>query len=539
MTLHMQTLTDIHLHSNLDFEIEPNSSVIYIYIFSASALIILLIACINFINLATVRSVKRAREIGMRKVMGAYRGQLVKQFLSETMVMTIISMITAIIMVKFLMPYYRQFIEKDISFNIFDSSLILWGLIGIGVFTGIFSGIYPALILSGFKPVKVLKGNISGKSGSKVLKKGFIIFQFTMSIILIVSSITISKQIKYIRNKNLGFNKEHVLIIPVRDKSVKDRFESFKNELIKSPFIVNVSGSSGIPGNVPHIWYVRSEGFEDIKQAPTMNVLMVDHDFIKTTGIELVKGRDFSRKFSGDENEAIIINETAASILGWEKSLGKNIKTENKDGYVIGVVKDFHFLSLHKKIEPVVIYIYPRHFRHILIRIIPGEIKSAIEFIRDNWNEVNPQRPFEYSFLDKDFEKIYHNEEKTGILVSCFSVFAIMITCLGLFGLVSYSAEQKSKEVGIRKVLGASIIKIVKMLLSDFVMLVIISNLIAWPIAFYFMDKWLTNFAYRINIEIWSFVLSAGIALIVTFFTVIYQAVKAASANPVNILRYE
>jgi putative ABC transport system permease protein len=540
---HLQPLTSIHLHSHLQHEIEANSDIVYVYVFSAIALFILLIACVNFMNLATARYACRIREVGVRKVVGARRFQLIKQFLGESVLFTLIALPLSILLVELLLPAFSSLIGKKLAFNYFSNWLVLISLLGVAFFVGCLSGIYPALFLSAFEPVRVLKGAALSRSGGSPLRKGLIVFQFAVSIILMVSTAVILNQVDYLRTKKMGFQKEQVLVLPLRSRETRARHELLKNEFLKNPRIVNAAMSSGLPGRIRRYWVINSERSEDLVDAKKKGmeawVLMVDHDFIKTMGIELVEGRDFSRDFSSDEKQAVIINESAAKEFGWTSPLGMRVKTENKDGYVIGVVKDFHFKPLYQLIEPIVIYIFPSFFEYASLRISPDDIPSTIAYLKNKWNELAPNQPFEYFFLDSDFDSVYRSEERVGKLTGSSTLLAIFIACLGLFGLASFTAEQRTKEIGIRKVLGASLPAVVRLLTREFTKWVVMANIVAWPVSYYVMHLWLQNFAYRINIGVWNFLLAAALTFAIALLTVSYQAVKAALANPVEALRYE
>ncbi len=547
---HLQPLSSIHLHSHLEGEIEPNSDIVYVYVFSAIAFFILLIACINFMNLSTARSAPRAKEVGIRKVLGAYHVQLIKQFLGESILLSFIAFPIAVVLVELLLPAFSALADRELALSFFASWPVLFGLIGMTLLVGVVSGIYPAFFLSAFKPIKVLKGLMRTGGEGLFLRKGLIVFQFAVSITLIISTFIIKDQVHYIRTKNLGFKKEQVVVLPIRDREVRGRYEAMKNEFLQDHRIVNLTASSGLPGRIRHNWVIQAEGvrdswplrMEDVpRDRPRLSawVLMVDHDFLKTLGMELIQGRDFSRGFATDEKEAVILNESAVKRFGWESPLGKNIKTENKDGTIIGVVKDFHFQSLRQLIEPVVIYISPNFFEYVSVRISSDNIPSILAFLKGKWKELAPNQPFEYFFLDSDFDSVYRSEERVGKILAGSTALAIFIACLGLFGLASFAAEQRTKEIGIRKVLGASVANIVSMLANEFVRWVLIANIIAWPVSYYAMSRWLQNFAYRTSIEPGAFLLAAFIALGIAILTVSFQSVRAALANPVDSLRYE
>ena len=539
--LHLQPLKQIHLHSNLWGEIEPNSDIKYIYLFSAIAFSILLIACINYMNLSTARYANRAREVGMRKVLGANRIQLIKQFMGESILMAFIALLLAAALMELFLPAFCSLIDRELVVNYLDNWLLLPDIIGIAMFVGIVSGSYPAFYLSAFQPLAVLRKTLQTGLARSRLRRALVVLQFVISVVLIIATIIIYGQLNYIRNRKLGFNKEQVVVLPIRDNHVRQKTESVKNELRQNPNIISATASSYIPGGMKWITSFSWEGQRD-DEDNTMGFSCIDHDFIQTFEIELVAGRDFSRDFVTDAKQAFIINEAAVKKTGWNSPIGKRVTRfypEFVQGSVIGVIKDFHLESLYKTIKPLVLLIDPEGFQYLSVRIRPNDIPGTLDFIKKKWTEFSPNRPFEYFFLDNYFDKLYKAEEKLGQIFGYFTFLAIFIACLGLFGLASFATEQRTKEIGIRKVLGASIVGIVLLLSKDFTKLVIVSNLIAWPIAYYAMNRWLQDFAYRINIGVGTFLLAGAIALIIALLTVGFQAVKAALANPVEALRYE
>jgi putative ABC transport system permease protein len=546
-TLHLQRLTDIHLHSQLDSEIEANGNIVYVYIFSAIALFLLLIACVNFMNLATARSANRAKEVGLRKVVGAERRQLIRQFLGETIFMALISLFLAIVFVEVALPAFNAFAGKELSLRSQSAPFIFFSLIGISVFVGVIAGSYPAFFLSRFQPVAVLKGQKAGATRSR-FRSALVVFQFAISIILIVGMGVVYNQLEYCRTKNLGLNKEHVVVLPM-DQDMVQRYAGIKSQLLQHPHVVNVAASKRVPsgrlldssgGSVP-----VDDSYEPL-DFRIANV-RVDHTFVDTYGLQMAAGRNFSVAFPTDSTEAFILNETAVSKIGWpspEAALGRPLQYGNRRGRIIGVVKDFNYESLHQPITPIVMYIAPSSFNSLSVKIRPDrpeDVAATLEFLKNKWQEYRPNFPFQYSFIDERYELLYQSEHRLGQIFGTFSVLAVFIACLGLFGLTSYTAEQRTKEIGIRKVLGASVSTIVVLLSKDFTRLVVVATLAAWPIAYYAMNRWLQEFAYRINIHQQSatFLLAAALALAIALATVIFQAVKAALANPVKSLRYE
>ncbi len=540
-TLHFQELTDIHLHSHLTTEIEENGDIKNVYIFSAIAFFVLLIACINFMNLATARSSKRSREIGIRKVLGAYRQQLMKQFMGESMLTVIISLFFAIIIVEVVLRPFSNFSNRDLNFNLFSDPLVLVGILVITIAVGFIAGSYPALMLSSFKPVTVLKGNkiFSRKSTFRTI---LVILQFTISVTLIIAMGVVFQQMEYINSKDLGYNKDHLVILPSSGK-IKDNLESFKSQLLQNPDIKVVTSSRLVPSNMlVNNW--GAQIFEEKKPIPLkfrLAVEEVDYDFFKTYQIKFTTGRDFSKKYATDDSAAFILNESAAHQLGWtaQKAIGKQMKYGDKNGRIVGVVHNFNFESLHNEIVPIIFLITKRGNNQVTVRISGQNIPAALKFLKKKWAEYKPEYPFNYTFLDNQLAGLYNKDQKIGDVFGIFAVIAIIIACLGLFGLASYTAEVRTKEIGIRKVLGAKVSGIVSLLLKEFLLLIFIANLIAWPLSYYFMNKWLNEFAYKTGISLWLFVAAGVIAMTITVLTISYQSIKAATANPVKSLRYE
>ena len=538
---YLQPLTDIHLKSDLNGEFEPNGSLTYVNIFSLVSIIILLIACINFMNLSTAKSTLRAREVGLRKVVGSSRSRLIFQFLFESILITFIALAIALFSVEILIPYYRNFIDRPVTINYFKNISVISILIFFGIIIGVISGSYPAFVLSSFKPIAVLKNNAVLKSKRFNFSNILVIVQFSISIFLIISTVIIYQQLNFIQNKNLGFNKEQVLVIK-NPGAITKNISVFKQALSNYNNIVNVSGSSSLPGTgFNNIGF----GAEGVDNTFTLNLCACDYNFLNTLKLEMLKGRFFSKNFPSD-SAAVILNQKAADLLGWKNPVGKKINNwseQRGNFHVIGVVKDFNYESLHQPIRPMALFYingyYARTEGYISARLKTKELAKTISYIESKWKKYAPGSPFEYSFLDKDFSRLYANEKQTQQLFLIFTFLAIFIACLGLFGLASYIAELRTKEIGVRKVLGASLSGIVFSLSKEFLKWIVYANIVAWPAAYYFINKWLQSFAYRIDISWWMFVLSGGIALIIALATVSIQAIKAATANPVMSLRYE
>jgi putative ABC transport system permease protein len=540
-TFSLQPLTSIHLHSHLAYEIEANGDIRYVYIFSAIAFFILLIACINFMNLSTARSANRAKEVGVRKVLGADRIRLTKQFLGESLFLSLTALPVAAALVELFLPAFNVMTGKELRIDYFGNSVVFIGLIGILLFVGIVSGSYPAFFLSTFRPSEVLKGKLRAGTGSSLFRKVLVVVQFTISIILIAGTIIIYTQLDFIRNKKLGFDKEQVVVMPVSRSGIGQNFEAFKRELLQNPGIESVCGSTSLPSLLPTRSVFIPEGVEEGERLPLRNVL-VDYDFIKTFGMEIIEGRDFSRDFATDMKEAFIINETARKEFGWDSAVGKRlIDLDGPKGHVVGVVKDFHFRSKHQKIEPLILSLLPssRYVYFVSVKIKSSNLRDTLNFLKDRWQAFSPGWPFDYFFLDDNFDRLYKSEDRLRQVFLTFTFLAIFIACLGLFGLAAFSAEQRTKEIGIRKVLGATVSNILILISREFTKWILVANLIAWPIAYFAMHRWLQNFAYRVSIGWWVFIAAALLALGVALFTVGFQAVKAALANPSDALRYE
>ncbi|MFC1725850.1 aldo/keto reductase [candidate division KSB1 bacterium] len=551
---YLQPLESIHLYSNLAGELGTNGSIRLIYAFAAIAFIILIIACINFMNLSTARSAGRAKEIGLRKVLGAQRKKLVFQFLGESFLFAALSLICAVIIVWFIFPYFKSLAGAEISVDYLKMPMISAALIGIVIFVGIFAGSYPAFFLSGFKPVLTLKGIISRGGFESRFRSILVVSQFTISIFLIIFTIIIFNQQKYFKNKDLGFNKDHLLVISLQNEKARVNLENFKNELLNINGVVSAGASSLVPGETYlFINGTYPEGFTK-DQLFMMENFHADFGFFNTYEIKTVKGRVFSKEIITDETQAVMINETAAEKFGWADPIGKefNIVPGVRDNesdlerrIIIGVYKDFHHRSLYSPIVPTFIRqtsgkgnIRNRP-RRLTLRIQDESISETLKKIDRKWKQFYPDQPYFYFFLDESYYDLHRAEEKLGSIFRAFAVLAVLIGCLGLFGLASFSAEKRTKEIGIRKAIGASIKAIVILLCKEFFSLVIIANVIAWPAAYFISYKWLQNFPYAAGINVSIFFFTLILSLIVALVTVGYQSVKAALTNPVDSLRNE
>ena len=543
MILSLQPLTTIHLRSDLMQEISGNSNIVYVYIFSAIALFILVIACINFMNLSTARSANRAKEVGLRKVLGADRGKIIRQFLSESILNSIVACILALLLVDLTLPLFRSISGFDLRIDYAENYWLIPSLVGLALFVGLIAGSYPAFFLSAFQPTRVLKGELkSGRAGT-LFRSALVIVQFTISIALIVGTIVVFNQLNYMKNKKLGFQKEQVVIIPISDDSTLDSLRPVKQELENHTGIIGVAASSHVPGQMTYVNPFIPEGFT-LDHMQYMGELYIDHEFIPTMGIEIVAGRNFSEEFTTDTLESVIINETAVKKFGWEKPVGKTIgdvsvSQKIKKYTVVGVVKDFHIESLRKKISPLFIGCTSHIFNSLSVRIKTENIPATLSFLESKMRQIDPFRPFDYAFLDDSFDSQYRSEERLSRVFSYFAILAVFIACLGLFGLASFTAEQRTKEIGIRKILGASVSGVALLLSKEFTKWVLIANAIAWPIAYFASRLWLQGFAYRTNLTLTTFIVSMAISFFIALLTVSYQAMRTAIANPVDSLRYE
>jgi putative ABC transport system permease protein len=539
----LMPLLDIHLRSDRFPELSTNGNIQYVYIFSAVAFFVLLIACINFMNLSTARSANRAKEVGVRKVLGTGRKTLIAQFLIESTVTVIIALLLAVGIATLVLPLFNDIAAKSLSVKELVSIRILPFLLLLPFIVGLLAGSYPALFLSRFRPIEVLKGNLSMGFKKTNLRNALVVFQFAISIVLIIGTIIVYSQLRYIQTKNLGFNKDQVLIINGTG-ALGNNTEAFKNEVLNMQGVKSgtLSGFLPVSNSSRNDNTFSNEAVMDSKNGVNMQRWTVDYDYVKTMGMEIVKGRAFSKDF-GSDSSTMLINETTAKLFNFSDPVGKKIYTyddnNNPVSYnVIGVVKNFNFESLRQSVGPLCM-VLGRSTGLASFKINTANIQGLTGQIENKWKSMAPGMPFSYRFLDESFDDMYRAEQRVGKVAITFAVLAIIIACLGLFGLVAYAAEQRIKEIGIRKVLGASVRGIVQLLSKDFMLLVLIAFIIAAPVAWYFMNKWLGDFNYRVDINWWVFVLAGSIALVIALATISFQAIKAALANPVKNLRTE
>ncbi|WP_121355029.1 ABC transporter permease [Flavisolibacter nicotianae] len=540
-------VTDMHLHSNMKANITPVGSMTSLYVLGSIALFTLLIACINFMNLSTARSSKRSAEVGVRKVLGADRSSLIKQFMGESIVMSLIAFLLAIVFALLLLPGFSFVSGRELQFSLPEHVPLLAGFFCLALLTGLFAGSYPAFYLSSFKPIKVLKSRFSNSMATLALRKGLVVFQFMISVVLIIAAVVIGNQMRYMQTKDLGFSKDQQIVIPLRSNTSKNIYTALKNEVKRNDGVLQVGASFYYPGIMnPSDILMRKEG-QSLDDQKDVFLNTIDENFLQTLDIKPLAGRLFSEQFPGDTAERIIVNAEAIKQLGFASAgdaVGKTLlfdwRGETHRFPIVGVVKDFHFQDLRVPILPYGFFLNNRtSYNYLVVHANTGNLSSLLKNIGASWHKLNPNEPFEYSFMDEDFQKNYDGENKLQGMVDSFTIIAILISCLGLFGLATFSAEQRIKEIGIRKVLGASVSSLVGLLSKEFVRLVLIALVIASPIAWFVMNKWLEDFAYRTSIGWWVFATTGVTALVIALITVSFQAVKAALTNPVKNLRTE
>jgi putative ABC transport system permease protein len=532
----LQRITDIHLRSKIQEETEAGGDISYIYIFCAIAAFILIIACINYMNLAIARSARRAKEVGIRKVVGSQRGQLVVQFLTESVVLAFISLVISLILVYLFLPTFNSLAEKQLTHLDLLDPFVLLAMAGILFFVGIGGGSYPAFYLSRFNPAAVLKGGPSGKGGNLFTRKILVVVQFTISTFMLICTLVVFDQLQFIMNKDLGFDKEQVLMIAIDDGNMRQSLTALHNRVINESSVENFATASAAPGDDIRLALVPVEDEEGKMTERTVSWFAADYNFVTALGMTIVEGRNFSRDILSDTAKAVLVNEAMVEKMGWKNPLGKRF--QNRE--VVGVLQDYHQNSLYEEIQPLVILLNKNNY-YTFIKIGGSDLHETVKKVENAWQEVFPNKPFEFQFLDQNFDAQYKAAERRGVIFTIFSAFSVIIACLGLLGLTAYTTEQRAKEIGIRKVVGAGTSNIVVLIGKDFILLVALSIVIAVPVAYYFMGRWLEDFAYKIRLddEAITFILSAAITLSITMLTVGYHSAKAATSNPVKSLRAE
>jgi putative ABC transport system permease protein len=548
----LQKVTDIHLRSGLEYEIEPVGDIATVLVFAAIALFVLLIACFNFINLSTARSANRAREVGIRKVLGSRRKQLVRQFLNESLSLSLISLVLSLAIVILVLPAFNALSGKQFSAGELGRWPLLLGFLGIVLLTGLAAGSFPAFLLSSFRPVTVLRGKFSSASRNSGLRKALVVVQFSISIFMIVGVLIMVRQLDYMKNKDLGFARDHLVVMPFfgnrRDAAMAARLDGLRDRIGQNPGVASVSFSGNIPGRDLGYDAYLPEGGAQENTVRAQNY-WVDHEFVRTLGIQLAAGRDFSRDLASDAGVAVLLNEKAAKAFGWgNDAVGKrivNVPRDNRVGHVVGVIKDFHSDTLKMEIPPTVLSLETNFFGFITARVRPANVSGTLAFLKSTLEEAsrelypNRQYQFESWFVDDDFRAKYPAEDRSRKIFLVFGALAVLVACLGLYGLASFTLEQRTKEIGVRKILGASLKSLVGLVSKEFVRLVLVANLVAWPLAYFGMRRWLEGFAYRISIKPDLFLAAGVMAMTVALFTVAFHSVRAARTNPVDSLKYE
>ncbi|HTH56828.1 MAG TPA: ABC transporter permease [Cyclobacteriaceae bacterium] len=540
--LPLQPLKSIYLETPRSWENGKRGSINNIYILSVIALFILLIASFNYVNLATARASRRLKEVGLRKVMGAQRRSLVLQFLGESVIVSSIATLFGFGLAWMVLPPFNDLVDTSLGFAAFPQMYLWGGVVAMAVALGLFSGVYPALMISGFEPLQIFRPSLRSMFSHQNFRKVLVAVQFVISITLVAGTLLVFNQLTLVRNRDLGFQKDATLLIQYDGaKDVREHLESVKTELLKVGGIASVTASHTVPGQQVTNWYSEIE-MKDGKMSPTnINTNMVDHDFIPAYGIEMLTGRNFSKESKADDTTAYIVNETAMRDFGWkpEEALGKKVSQGGKNGFIIGVMKDYHYQSLHFKVEPLMINLRPNSFRVLSLKIKSADIPSVVAQVDKKWKELAPALPFRYSFLEQDYDKLYQADNQLSKVASVFSGLAIFVGCLGLLGLTSFSVERRTKEIGIRKVLGASAGHVVFLISKEFMVLIMISFVVAVPVTYYLISKWLTNFTDRISIDALSFVLAGFSVLAIAWLAIGFLSFRAAATNPSETLRVD
>ncbi len=538
-TYALQPLTSIHLYSHRQFEIEPNGDPAYVFILPLIALLVLLIACFNYINLTTARFTTRAKEVAVRRVTGAEPWEIVFEFLTESTVLALVAFLIAVSALELFLPAINRLTGSYLSLSIFSSPWQSTELLGLVVLTGVVAGAYPGIFYSRFSPSLIVRKSTNVGGTNISLRKVLVVFQFAISASLIISAIVISEQMSYVRHKNIGYNRNGVIVIPLNNNATLSSIESFRNRLLENPDVVNAALSSTLPTKFFDTQGIVPEGYPS-NSIWSAAYMFVGYSFLSTMEMQMAEGRWYSPKFATDSN-AFVINQAAVRKLGWRSPVGKTLSMAGRTGPIIGVIKDFNFASLHENVEPLVMY--SLQYRHeagfLSVRIRSSNVSKTLSFLNNSWKQAFPGWAFNYSFLDNDFQNLYISDQRFAVISSLSSVLAIVVACLGLLGLISLIAQQRTKEVGIRKVLGASTAGIIWTLTKDLLILAVVANLVAWPVAYFALQKWLQSFAYRITPGVWTFVLAGVVVIVISLLTVGYQALKAATANPVQSLRCE
>jgi putative ABC transport system permease protein len=535
----VQPIKDVHLYSHREQEISVNNDIMYVLLFSSIAVLILLIACINYVNLTTARSTRRGKEVGVRKVVGARRIQLVQQFMGESFLLILVALGLAVVIVELTLPAFNNLVERELSMAAMAEPQFLLVLAATALFVSLLAGGYPAIIISGIKPIAILKGVFSSSKRGRSLRNILVLFQFSVTIALFICTLTINNQLDFMNNYDVGYSKNDLIVLKVRDQAVRRNIEALKAELLEYPEILGVATSGRLPNDIDG-FTSRALNPRLPDQETTIYYNTADYDFVDIYDIQIVHGRNFSREFGADEEGVFLVNEAAVRAGSWDSPLQQTMTHwSGETGKVIGVMKDFHLSSLHSPIAPLYIFLDPDRFSYISIKVNPVDIPATLKYVAGVMEKFSPNFPFEYSFFDQEFASVYHPEQRMVNIFVSFAILAIIVGCLGLFGLSAYTAQQRTREIGIRKVMGASVARITILLSREFIRWVVLANLIAWPIAYWAMDVWLQNFARQADQSLPYFLLATLVALVIAVLTVSVQSVKAATASPIEALRYE
>lgn len=535
----VQSIKDIHLNSHREQEISVNNDMMYILLFSSIAVLILFIACINYVNLTTARSTRRGREVGMRKVVGAQRIQLIQQFMGESFFLILLALALTMMIISLVLPVFNNLVERQLSMASMAEPQFLLMIVATVMFVSLLAGGYPAINISGFKPITILQGVLATGKKGRSLRNTLVLFQFSVTIALFICTLTINNQLEFVNSYDVGYSKDNIINVKIRDGAVRRNIEAIKTELLQSPDVVGITASGRLPNDI--------DGFTSRALNPrlpdqefTIYYNTADYDFVDLYDIQIVEGRNFSRDLTSDEQGVFLVNEAAVRAGEWESPLQQTMTHwSGETGKVVGVMKDFHLRSLHSPIEPLYIFLAPENFSYLSLKVKPTGIPATLEYVEAVLKKFSPNFPFEYAFFDQEFAKAYHPEQRMVNIFSSFAILAIIVACLGLFGLSAFTAQQRTREIGIRKVMGASVARITVLLSREFIRWVILANLIAWPVAYVVMDRWLQNFTLQAGQSPWYFLLAAVMALVIAVLTVSVLSVRAASASPIKALRHE
>lgn len=535
----VQAIRDIHLKSHRQQEISVNNDMMYIYLFSSIAVLILFIACINYVNLTTARSTRRGKEVGMRKVVGARRMQLVQQFMGESFFLILMALTLTLLIINLVLPVFSNLVERPLSMAVMAEPQFLLMIVLTVVLVSLLAGAYPAISISGFKPITILKGTLASGNKGRVLRNILVLFQFTVTIVLFICTLTINKQLDFVNNYDVGYSKDNIVNLTIRDNAVRRNIDSIKTELRQIPDVFGVAASARLPNNIDTFTsQVLNPDLPDQETVIYYNT--ADYDFVELYDIQIKQGRNFSRDLASDQQGVFLVNEAAVRAGDWESPLEQTLSHwSGETGKVVGVMKDFHLHSLHSPIEPLYVFLDPDNFSHISIKINSANIPATLDKLEGVMKKFSPNFPFEYSFFDQEFSRAYHPEQRMVNIFSSFAILAIIVACLGLFGLTAFTAQQRTREIGIRRVMGASIAKVTVLLTREFIRWVVLANLIAWPIAYLVMERWLQNFSLQTNQSLSYFLLAAMTAFLIALLTVSVLSVRAASASPIKALRCE